>query len=183
MTKLHYPEPDLSDDRVLLRPWDSTDLRCVEEAGWDPRIPMGTTVPATFTIEEGRAFIERQRGRQKNGQGLALAITDRSSNEALGQIVLLFREQPQVGGIGYWMIERGREQGLATSAVLLLSRWALERGGFARVEALVAPDNLPSLRLLEKVGFTREGLLRSYFAFADSRQDAFIYSLLAQDLL
>ena len=180
MTKLAYPEPNLSDRAVLLRPWEKTDLRCVEEAGWDPRIPSGTTVPAVFSIEEGRAFIERQWSRRENGEGLALAIAERSSNEALGQIVLLFRERPGVGGIGFWMIERARGRGMATRALRLLSPWALDK--VARVEALVEPDNIPSQRVLEKARFKREGLLRSYLSFGNLRQDAFMYSLLAEDL-
>lgn len=179
---LPYPEPNLSDDAVVLRPWEMTDLRCVEEASWDPHIPLGTTVPAEFSLDEGRAFIERQWSRQTDGEGLALAITDRASDDAVGQIVLLFRERPGVAGIGYWIIERARRRGFARRAVGLLSRWGLEESGLARVEALVEPDNIASQRVLEGVGFEREGLLRSYLSFGDVRADAFMYSLVTQDL-
>lgn len=182
MTRLPYPEPNLSDDTVLLRPWETTDLRCVEEASWDPRIPSGTTVPAEFSVDEGRAFIERQWGRQTNGEGLALAIADGASDEAVGQIALLLREQPGVAGIGYWVIERARNRGLAHRAVRLLSRWALEEGGLARVEALVEPSNIASQRVLEGADFEREGLLRSYLSFGAVRADAFMYSLVPQDV-
>jgi hypothetical protein len=50
----------LSDGVILLRRWEETDLDCVERAAADPDIPKGTTVPATFTPAEGRAWIERQ---------------------------------------------------------------------------------------------------------------------------
>jgi len=44
------------------------------------------------------------------------------------------------------------------------------------------PDNIASQRVLEKAGFRREGLLRSYFEFERQRADAPIYSLLPSDL-
>ena len=54
-----YPDPPLSDARVCLREWSMSDLDCVAMASSDPRIPAGTTVPAEFTPDNGRAFIER----------------------------------------------------------------------------------------------------------------------------
>jgi hypothetical protein len=41
---LAYPDPELTDGVVRLRPWIDGDLDCVREAGLDPRIPAGTTV-------------------------------------------------------------------------------------------------------------------------------------------
>ena len=103
---LSYPDPPLTDAAVLLRRWTESDISCVEEASWDPRIPEGTTVPASFTVADGLAWIERQWGRADNGEGLSLAIADASSDEALGVVVLLFRRQPGTVAIGYWLIER-----------------------------------------------------------------------------
>src|SRR4051794_40132897 len=60
---LAYPDPELTDGVVRLRPWSEDDLDCVREAATDPRISAGTTVPAVFTPEEGLAFIGRQRQR------------------------------------------------------------------------------------------------------------------------
>lgn len=182
MANLSYPEPNLVDDSVLLRPWEKSDLRCVEEASWDPRIPSGTTVPPVFSADEGRAFIERQWSRLTNGEGLALAIADPTSGEAVGQIVLLFRQWPGIAGIGFWLIERARGSGMARRAARLLSHWALQRGSLARIEGLVEPNNVASQRTLEAAGFKREGLLRSYLSFGGVRQDAVMYSLVAGDL-
>jgi ribosomal-protein-alanine N-acetyltransferase len=52
----------------------------------------------------------------------------------------------------------------------------------ARVEALVIPGNIPSQRVLEKAGFQREGVLRSYLFYEGRRFDALMYSLLPSDL-
>jgi [ribosomal protein S5]-alanine N-acetyltransferase len=179
---LSYANPPLTDGIVVLRRWAEDDLRCVEEGSWDPDIPSGTTVPARFSVAEGRAWIERQWGRREKGEGLSLAIADANSDEALGNISLLFRRQPGTVEMGYWLVERVRGRGLGSRAVALLAHWALTDARLARVEALVLPDNIPSQRVLEKAGFLREGHLRSYLVFNTRRTDALIYSLLPSDL-
>lgn len=74
------------------------------------------------------------------------------------------------------------QRGLATRAVRLLVHWALTDPEVARVEAFAEPWNVASQRVLERVGFTRKGLLRSYLCFPERRGDALIYSLLPDDL-
>jgi ribosomal-protein-alanine N-acetyltransferase len=178
---LAYPDPPLTDGVVVLRRWTLDDLGCVEEATEDPDIPKGTTVPATFTPAEGQAWIERQWSRHNEGTGLSQAIADAASNEALGAGVLMARK-PGTVEIGYWLIPRARGRGIGSRAVGLLARWAVAEASFARVEALVAPDNIASQRVLEKAGFRREGHLRSYLVFERQRADALMYSLLPGDL-
>jgi RimJ/RimL family protein N-acetyltransferase len=177
---LSYPNPPLTDGVVLLRRWEESDLECVEQAAYDPDIPRGTTVPATFTPAEGRAWIERQWSRAEGGTGLSQAITDAASGDAIGAAVLMSR-QPDSAEIGYWLVPRARGRGLGSRGVRLLARWAVKEAGLARLEAYVIPDNISSQRVLEKVGFRREGLLRSYLIYDDRRVDALLYSLLPSD--
>jgi len=153
----------------------------IVEATEDPDIPRGTTVPAVFTPAEGLAWIKRQWSRHDEGTGLAQAIADAASNEALGAGVLMARK-PGTVEIGYWLIPRARGHGFGSRAVDLLARWAVTKAALARVEALVVPDNIASQRVLEKAGFRREGHLRSYLVFERQRADALIYSLLPSDL-
>lgn len=182
MARLDYPDPDLADDLVRLRRWRTSDLRCVEEAATDPRIPEGTTVPAHYTEQEGRAWIERQLSRQPEGRGLSLAIADIASDEAVGLIVVMHRKMPGTAGLGYWLIPRARRAGRGTRAIGLLSTWALTGAGLARVEALVEPHNEPSLKALRKCGFVTEGILRSHLYIAGQHRDVVTLSLIPADL-
>lgn len=176
-----YPNPPLSDGVVLLRRWEESDLGCVAQAAEDPDIPEGTTVPATFTPAEGRAWIERQWSRAERGTGLSQAIADAVSGEALGAGVLMTRQRSSPE-LGYWLVPRARGKGIGSRAVALLAQWAVREAGLARLEAYVIPDNTASQRVLEKSGFRREGLLRSYLAYRGNRVDALLYSLLPSDL-
>jgi RimJ/RimL family protein N-acetyltransferase len=190
-TSFTYPYPPLRDSLVRLRRWRMTDLECVREASQDREIPEGTSVPAEFTERDGVAWIDRQWGRAERGEGLSLAVTEPGTDDAVGGAVLLVRRGWMAPGaerssgtasVGYWMLERARGRGLASRAVALLAPWALRAAGFERVEALVEPHNVASQRVLERAGFQREGLLRSYLVFAGRRADGFMYSLLPSDL-
>lgn len=179
---LPYPDPRLASSRVVLRRWSYDDLACVESASADPEIPRGTTVPATYTDEEGRAWIERQWSRQTDGQGLSLAIVERSASEAVGLVFLGLRQPEGHCEVGYWLIPRARGRGLGTEAVHLASRWVLDGTGVYRLFGHVVPDNTASIGVLTKCGFTREGLLRSYLRSGDTKLDVLSFSLLTDDL-
>lgn len=180
VTTLAYPPP-LDDGVVRVRPWHDGDLRCVEQASQDPTIPLGTTVPARYTEEEGRAYLARQHARLTSGQGISLAIARQGADEAVGHINLMTRPQRGVAGIGYWIVPAARRQGLAPRAIALLTAWGLGAGGFARVEAWVEPDNHASQRVLELNGYLLEGRLRSFLTLGDRRADVLVYSRITAD--
>jgi ribosomal-protein-alanine N-acetyltransferase len=170
-------EPSLSDEVVRLRRWRMEDLECVREAGLDPGIPVGTTVPAVWSVEAGMEFIVRQWSRAESGEGVSLAVE--SGGVARGLVVLLWRDVPGVAGIGYWIVPGARRQGLAGRAVRLASDWALSSFGVARLEAWVEPGNEPSLRVLAAAGFAREGVLRNFLLLGSRRADAVVLSRIA----
>lgn len=179
---LDYPDPELSNEVVRLRRWTLGDLACIEAASSDPRIPEGTTVPARYTNDEGRAWIERNLARQIKGQGLSQAIADPETNEAVG---LAYLGLEPVGGhcrLGYWVIPSERRRGLATNAVGLLSRWVLTSTEAYRLIAHVEVHNEASVAVLRKNGFTEEGIARSYIHLPERRLDARQFSLLRSDL-
>ena len=170
------PPVDLTDGVVRLRPWTDGDLDCVRQAATDPRIRVGTTVPAVVTEEAGRAFIRRQQQRAEAGEGWSSAIADAATDRALGLLWLGVRPRPATLGLGYWVVPGARRRGWARRAVLLATGWALEEGGIARVEAWVEPDNAPSQQLLRTCGFVREGLVRSCVPLGGRRADVVVFS-------
>ena len=86
--------------------------------------------------------------------------------------------------VGYWVARAGRGRGHATRALRLLSHWLLDDLGVARVQLQADVRNEASLRVAEKAGFTREGVLRSsrYNARRGERVDFAMFSLLPGEL-
>ena len=177
-----YPDPPLSSDRISLRPWTLRDLSAVEQASHDPYIPATTSVPAIYSDEVGRAWIERQERHAATRPGVILCIADAATDNALG-LVALWLENRAHGraSFGYWVIPTARGRGAATRAVRLLGAWAFSALGIARLEILVEPHNVASQRVAERAGFQREGLLRSYEEFHGRRLDLIMHARLAAD--
>jgi RimJ/RimL family protein N-acetyltransferase len=86
------------------------------------------------------------------------------------------------GNIGYWLLPEARGKGLATRAVLLLSRWALRELALERLGLLAEASNERSQQVAERSGFQREGVLRSYVEIDERRADYASFSLLPTDL-
>lgn len=154
---LRYPVTSVGEGAVALRRWELTDLALVEEAAADPLLLPGTTLPRSFTADEGQAFIERQWSRQTTGEGLSLVIT--YQDVPVGCATLMTR-RPAVGDLGYWLVERARGLGVATKAIGSLVDWALGEASLEAVEAYVAEDNTASRRLLDRLDFLYVGRRR-----------------------
>ena len=85
-----------------------------------------------------------------------------SSNKLIGMIELFeFRNQFRAE-IGYWLSPAHWGKGLMVEAVKAVSKFGLMDIGLRRIEAFTAADNVQSIRMLEKCGFEREGLLRKH---------------------
>ncbi|CAL8989669.1 unnamed protein product [Prunus brigantina] len=84
--------------------------------------------------------------------------------------------------VGYALAAEYWGQGIATRAVkMAISDGFKELADLVRMQALVLVENKASQRVLEKLGFYKEGLLRKYTFHKGAVQDVFMYSLLSSD--
>ena len=80
---LVYPDPLLADDRVVLRPWEETDLPLLERASTDEYVAEIEHLPFPFSAEAGRDWIAAQHGLLVGGRGWSLAVVERESGKAI----------------------------------------------------------------------------------------------------
>ncbi len=88
----------------------------------------------------------------------------------------------QAGTVGYWVGEPFARQGYMTAALRTLLPSLFGELALHRVEAACIPTNAASVRVLEKCGFTREGLARRYLCINGVWQDHLLFGLLHDDL-
>ena len=173
--------PMLEAGDYRLRPFRASDLEMIREASTDSHIPAITTVPAVFTEDAGRGFIDRQLNLARPVRALALAVRD--TDRAIGCVALVLRDLDEGHvSIGYWVVSSARGRGAAARGLVAMSRWAAIELRIPRLQVYVEPWNIASIRTAEAAGFTREGLLRGWQMVGDERRDMFMYSLLASDL-
>ncbi len=147
---------------------------------WEPRW-------APDELERGgwRQRLARYRQDYAQGSSIAFFLFENASNRLVGGITLgnIRHGVSQSAHIGYWVGERFAGQGLMADAVLLLARYAFDTMRLHRLEAACIPDNIRSARVLEKAGFRREGLLRSFLRINGEWHDHYLYALIVGDPL
>jgi RimJ/RimL family protein N-acetyltransferase len=164
----------LEDDAILLRAYTEDDVPALVAALNDREISRWTRIPFPYTEEDAREFL-------RSTTETAFAVTNKRTGELLGGIGLRLPAEG-IGEVGYWVKRDARGRGVATRALLLLSRWALEEQGLARLQLTAEPGNVASQRVAEKAGYVREGLLRRFLNIGGERRDAVMYSLFPGDL-
>jgi len=108
----------------------------------------------------------------------------RETDDALLGVVTLAnvrRGIVQAGTIGYWVGQPYSGHGVMTAALRVLLPTLFGELNLHRVEAACIPTNTPSIRVLEKCGFTREGLARRYLCINGIWQDHLLYGMLHED--
>ncbi|QBI19006.1 N-acetyltransferase [Egibacter rhizosphaerae] len=182
MAEVAPPDPPLAAEGVRLRPFDERDVADLVEACNDPDIAQWlVAVPQPYTESDAREYVAHCAAGFADGSSLQLAVTDADRGTFLGSAGLM-RPLPaqRVIEVGYWTAPWGRGQGAATTATRLLSSWAIDDLGYARVELMAAPLNAASNRVAQKAGFAREGVLRGRERTRDGVQrDLVVYGLLA----
>jgi [ribosomal protein S5]-alanine N-acetyltransferase len=164
---------------VVVRKWRADDLAGIAEAASDPYIAPIWAVPALDDEVGAERWLAAQAETETSGRGFSRAIAARGK-PASGQVGLTLRGEDRPS-IYYWLAGSGRGRGVAERAVRVLAHWALNELAAPALEARVEPDNVASRRLLGRIGFTEECLLRSFTLFGERRVDVVMYSLLPSD--
>lgn len=173
-------QPELTGEKVRLRPWTPADADAVVAACQDPDIQRWTTVPSPYTREDAVAYVTTVAPRAWDDGGAVFAVVDPATGEVTGSIGA-HGMSDGVAHVGYWTAPAGRGRGLTSDALRTLSRWFLEERGAARVELVVEPANTASVRVAEAAGFTAEGVLRQRLVLRGRRADVVMYSRLPGD--
>lgn len=171
-------------DRLVLRPFGPDDARQIQSVvtAGETFLPPGSPGHVA-SVAQWLSYGVHELWR--SGQGIHLAMTARGAlGETIVGAISLFRTAWGVGSteVGYGVRPRYRGRGYATEATIGLTRWALGAGGLRRVELRAHLDNTASLRVAEKAGFVREGVLREASLEADGPRDLVVFGLLRRDL-
>ncbi len=116
--------------------------------------------------------------------GTTLPFAVRVEGRLAGQVTVdnVVRGALRSGSLGYWVDRAVAGRGMASLAVALVCDHAFGAGGLHRLQADIRPENGPSQRLVERLGFRREGLLRRYLDIDGDWRDHWSYALLAEDV-
>jgi ribosomal-protein-alanine N-acetyltransferase len=145
---------------------------------WEPIWPADDLTRIAF-----RRRIKRYQREIRGGGGYPFFVFSPDGESLLGGLTLshVQRGVSQSCSLGYWMGRPFAGKGLMSAAVRVALNFAFESLNLHRVEAACLPSNEPSIRLLEKVGFTREGYARRYLCIDGRWQDHLLYGIIRDD--
>lgn len=179
---MSLPTPTLQTARLRLRPFtdaDADDLFAMHSSAhvlryWDS--------PPWTEPQRAERFLAACRQLAEDGTGARLAI-DRLADEAfLGWCSLTgWNPDYRSASLGYCLVEHAWGAGYATEAAHAVLGWAFESLDLNRVQAETDTRNLASARVLQKLGFKREGTLREDCIVNGDVSDSWVFGLLRRE--
>ncbi len=170
----------LTTERLLIRRFTESDVASLLAIRADPEVArfqsweesseerMASFVTAMMQAEPGVA-----------GEWFQFAIALRNTGELIGDCGLHpLAEEPRLAEIGYTFGRQFQGQGLASEAVTAIVKYAFTVLGLHRIAAITDVRNSGSIKLLERLGFRREGLTQRAFWNKGEWVDEYLYALL-----
>lgn len=174
--------PELATPRFLLRELEPRDARALYTILSTEEVMRYYGSDPLLAVYEAKNVIAYFKDQFQQGKAIRWAICDRLTNELVGTIGFHnWTPQYYRAEIGFEVAPDHWRQGVAYEAAMAVIQYGFEEFNFHRISALVAPNNEGSNRLVQKLGFTEEGLMRDY-AYSHGRfMDLTMYRLLKQE--
>lgn len=173
---LYSQFPPLRTERLLLRQVTADDAEDLYELCADPQVTGLQDWHGPASLSETEAIIESWRQGYADKRVIAWGVTLRGCRPLIGTVTLMptrgsFEDLPRFPlALGYDLKPRFWNRGIASEAVRAVLDFSRASLGPHRIQAEVHPDNAASLRVLRKLGFQEEGLLRHYLMHEATRQ-------------
>jgi RimJ/RimL family protein N-acetyltransferase len=190
---LTFPDVSISTERLVLRPYDESDVPAHVEMMNDELVVAWTDAPHPYTTAHARQWVRRAAPAQRTaGRGLVLAVTEFLTQRLVGTVRLGRTDWTvRSAEIAYVTAPWARGEGYATESVLAVARWLFSEQRFERLEMRTAAGNSAAQQVAQKIGCISEGVLRNAWiaraqtedgGWTDIRTDLIVWSLLPEDL-
>ena len=164
--------------RLLLRTFAFKDVKDVLAYASDPEWSRFLPVPNPYTLKDAEEFVARCILRDPD-DNLRFAIELNGSVN--GGIDLRIEEPFAIGSLHYSLSRDHWNQGLTTEAAQAVIDWGFTHFGLEKVYSWADVENIGSWRVMEKIGMTREGTLRSQGVNRGVRKDYHYYGILRRE--
>jgi ribosomal-protein-alanine N-acetyltransferase len=173
--------PELETPRLRLRAWVESDAGSLHAAFGDAETMRFWDSPPRRGVAETAEMIRGSRTADPLYHA-AFAVSLRDSGETVGMVNYHDR-RPQFRrlAVGWMLIRSWRRQGIMREAMSVLLNHCFDGLDAHRIEARIEPENAPSVRLAQWLGFQREGLMRDWMFVAGEPRSPDMYALLRPD--
>ena len=171
-------------DRVRLRPIDERDAPALYATYADPQTSRYLSRAPMTELAQAEEMVAKIKAGYADGTMLQLAIERKAGGALVGVCLVFHIHAPSARAeIGYILAREHWSQGYMAEALPALVDHAFGSMGLNRLEADIDPRNEASARVLERLGFRREGLLRERWIVRGEVSDSALYGLLRREWL
>jgi [ribosomal protein S5]-alanine N-acetyltransferase len=182
MVRMSLPTPTLNTARLRLRPLDDADANDLFALHSSAYVLRYWDAPPWTERVRSERFIAACRQMAVEGTGARLAVDRVSDGTFIGWCGLVqWNPDYRSAALGYCFDAAAWGQGYATEAARVLLRWAFDTLDLNRVQAETDTRNTASARVLEKLGFVREGTLREDCIVNGEVSDSWVFGLIRRD--
>jgi [ribosomal protein S5]-alanine N-acetyltransferase len=176
------PTPTLRTDRLLLRPFTSADTDAIFALQSNARVLRYWDAPPWKQRAQAERFIAVCRQMQQEGTGARLAIEHPPGGDFIGWCALSrWNPDYRSAKLGYCLSETSWGRGFATEAAGAVLQWGFATLDLNRVQSEADTRNPASARVLQKLGFVQEGLLREDCIVDGDVSDSWVFGLLRRE--
>ena len=182
MARMTLSTPTLLTSRLRLRPFGVADTDAIHALQSDPRVTRYWDAPPWKERAQAERFIARCAQIEQEASGARFAVDRLSDGEFIGWCCVAgWNRDFRSASIGYSFGPSAWGQGYATEAAVVMLQWAFAALKLNRVRGETDTRNIGSSRVLEKLGFVREGTLREDCIVDGEVSDTWVYGLLARE--
>ena len=162
-----------------LRPSTITDVEAMFSMLSDKESMQYWSDPPISSMEEAVEVLMKDLDSDARGNSMCWAVTQKDQDEMIGKVILFqYSKENQRAEIGYLLERKYWRQGVMQQALGAVIKFAFNTLDLHRIEADVDSENIPSIGLLEKLGFEREGLFHDRWRVYGEWQDSVMLALI-----
>lgn len=174
--------PVLETARLTLRQVRPSDAPALFAIFSDPEVTRYYDQPSFTELAQAEGLTTRMQQRFAEKRTVRWAITRPTDDVLLGTCGYAeWKRHFHCAAVGYELARAEWGQGIMTETLTAVLTFGFTRMQLNRVEAYVMTDNAASMRLLQKLGFQQEGLLRQYGYWQNAYHDLHLFALLKRD--
>ncbi|MCU8035719.1 MULTISPECIES: GNAT family N-acetyltransferase [unclassified Shewanella] len=174
--------PVIETERLTLKPLAIDYSVSLLEIFSDPEVMRYWNTAPWTTIQNAIDFINESNDSMRRQESLILGVYLKSTGELAGKCMLFsYDKESKRAEIGFGLSRSFWGKGYIREAGEALIRYGFNSLGLRRIEAEIDPDNQSSAKALEKLGFSREGLLRQRWEVNGIVSDSAMYGRLVSD--
>ena len=171
-------KPVIETDRLIIRPMEVSDVPALKKWMSDRSIYTYWGKGPSKAEMNPELMFEKT---EKETKSFHLGIAEKESNEVIGDIWVYLIENDRMAQVAIRLSKDKHGKGYGTEALSAMTEFCFENTQMQRLWTKVDIRNIVSSRMLEKCGYTREGMIRQG-KMVNTWCDYYIYGILASDI-